>query len=126
MLSWPLFKPPYLRLKTLGTGMRGPSVHHLQRGDVTAIVWGAPGERYRADEEKGSNVTAAEVAGAGTVRDGASCSMRGRVDAEKLTRGKRASMPFVQQCDLVFPLPGRCDEYAGQNPQQQLEVRLQK
>lgn len=106
--------------------MRDLSVHHLQRGDVTAIVWGAPGERCRENEEKGSNVAAAEVAGVGTVRkDGASCSMRGRVDAEKLTRGRRASMPFVQQCDLVFPLPGRCDGFDGQEPQQQLEVWVQ-
>lgn len=106
--------------------MRDPLVHHLQRGDVTAIVWGAPGERCPENEGKGWNAATADVAGVGTVKDyGSSCSMKGRVDAEKLTQRRRASMPFVQQCDLVFPLPGRCDGYDGQEPHQQLEVWVQ-
>lgn len=75
--------------------------HHIQRGDVTAVVWGAPGAAP-ADESG--------AGGAGD--DGCPESSRSTaaapaqaVDAESLTRGRRSENPFVQQCDLIFPLP---------------------
>lgn len=58
---------------------------HTQRGAVTAVVWGAPGVQSRPEE--GPSVDCDEW------------------DAEGLTRGRRAETPFVQQCDLIFPLP---------------------
>lgn len=77
------------------------STHHIQRGDVTAVVWGAPGAAP-ADESG---------AGGGTVGDD-TCPESSRstaraavIDTESLTRGRRSENPFVQQCDLIFPLP---------------------
>lgn len=68
------------------------SAHNTQRGDVTAVVWGAPGAPpAKAGESTGTAVSPSSAAGA--------------VDAEALTRGRRADAPLVQQCDLVFPLP---------------------
>lgn len=35
------------------------------------------------------------------------------VDSEELTRGRRAATPFVQQCDLFFPLPDSHGDVGG-------------
>lgn len=92
------------------------STQHTQRGDVTAVVWGAPGISPKGEKSAG----AAGAAGGGSFDESTTfCSTSSRstppggeggvvvVDAEALTRGRRAETPFVQQCDLVFPLPGR-------------------
>lgn len=109
------------------------SAHHAQRGDVTAIVWGSPGalppvEHQSAaasaspsDTADTAAVAAAAAAAPGVASTGGgaaavsaaggdefpSSASRWKVDAEALTRGRRAGTPFVQQCDLVFPLPDR-------------------
>lgn len=83
------------------------SSHHTQRGDVTAVVWGAPGAFPEGEK------SAAALAGSGSWDDSTCRSASSRstppgaavVNAEALTRGRRAETPFVQQCDLVFPLP---------------------
>lgn len=64
------------------------SAHHTQRGDITAVVWGEPGSRPSLPKENETTEKTAEV-----------------VDSEELTKGRRAATPFVQQCDLLFPLP---------------------
>eukprot|EP00903_Cladosiphon_okamuranus_P015557 g14362.t1 len=89
--------------------------HHIQRGDVTAVVWGAPGaEGQSSGPGRGpagdagdacpdsSRYTAPAAAAAAAAAAGAGAAV---VDAESLTRGRRSENPFVQQCDLVFPLP---------------------
>eukprot|EP00752_Nemacystus_decipiens_P004676 g4264.t1 len=81
--------------------LRDYSSHHTQRGDVTAVVWGAPGAA--PSDESGAGGPG------GDAREESSRSTAPRaevVDAESLTRGRRSENPFVQQCDLVFPLPG--------------------
>lgn len=65
------------------------SAHHTQRGDVTGVVWGDPGLRPSLSRENETSENTAEV-----------------VDSEELTRGRRGATPFVQQCDLIFLLPG--------------------
>ncbi|CAM9510281.1 unnamed protein product [Ectocarpus sp. 12 AP-2014] len=90
--------------------------HNTQRGDVTAVVWGAPG--------------ATPATGASTTTVPAS-SAEGTVDAEALTRGRRADTPFVQQCDLVFPLPDQDGESDGHDhgdtqEKQQKQLEMEK
>lgn len=86
------------------------SAHHIQRGDVTAVVWGAPGERPPTSLDSGENnappLPPTPTAAAASAGHGADHSRsRWRVDSEALTRGRRDATPFVQQCDLIFPLP---------------------
>ncbi|CBN77262.1 conserved unknown protein [Ectocarpus siliculosus] len=92
------------------------SAHNTQRGDVTAVVWGAPGSPPATGESTG------------TVRPS---SAAGSVDAEALTRGRRADTPFVQQCDLVFPLPDQDGESDGHDhgdtqEKQQKQLEMEK
>lgn len=68
------------------------SSNHVQRGDVTAVVWGAPGTRPPLPTNKPGDEAE---------------DRWWMVDAEELTRGRRAETPFVQQCDLIFPLADR-------------------
>lgn len=79
------------------------SAHHTQRGDVTAVVWGYPGARPSVEKES------AAAGAAVTLGDEPHLPSTWKVDAEALTRGRRAGTPFVQQCDLIFPLPDRTD-----------------
>lgn len=108
------------------------SAQHTQRGDVTAVVWGTPGTSPQGEEKSAAAVAAAAAAAHG----GVSCSTSSRsstppggeagvgvVDAEALTRGRRAETPFVQQCDLVFPLPGRDSGYGGGDVLKEQQVR---
>lgn len=99
------------------------SAHHAQRGDATAVVWGAPGARPTAENQSAVTAAATQECGAPS---------RGwRVDAEKLTRRRRAATPFVQQCDLVFPLPVEVDgsgtsndgSICGEDRREQSKVR---
>ncbi|CAN0180358.1 unnamed protein product, partial [Ectocarpus fasciculatus] len=94
------------------------SAHNTQRGDVTAVVWGAPGAPPATGGSTSSTVGPSSAAGA--------------VDAEALTRGRRAATPLVQQCDFVFPLPdqdgdgdghGHGDAHEKQQKQLEMEKR---
>lgn len=60
--------------------------HHSERGAVTAVVWGSPG-----------------IQGPRGAKDPSVAF--DTLNAEELTRGRRAETPFIQQCDLIFPLP---------------------
>lgn len=79
------------------------SAHHYQRGDVTAVVWGAPGAAPREADGADSDVCRRQSSSTQVDSQPAAAV----VNAEELTRGRRAETPFVQQCDLVFPLPDR-------------------
>ncbi|CAN0189466.1 unnamed protein product [Ectocarpus sp. 4 AP-2014] len=92
------------------------SAHNTQRGDVTAVVWGAPGASPATGESTA------------TVRPS---SAAGAVDAEALTRGRRADTPFVQQCDLVFSLQDQDGESDGHDhgdtqEKQQNQLEMEK
>lgn len=98
----------------------GYSTHHIQRGDVTAVVWGAPGAAPAAD---GSGDACPESSSSKT-RAAATTTATAVVDAESLTRGRRSENPFVQQCDLVFPLPGRESFDGGAGVLEEQEVGM--
>ena len=115
------------------------SAHHAQRGDVTAIVWGSPDAQASVEHESAAAASgaagsappsdtaaaaAATASAAASAAGGDACTpptSRWKVDAEALTRGRRADTPFVQQCDLIFPLAdpdvegcgAGCDDGAG-------------
>lgn len=95
------------------------SAHHLQRGDVTAVVWGAPGAAP-ADENGagGPGDVACPESSRSTARAAVAV-----LDAESLTRGRRSENPFVQQCDLVFPLPDQESSDGGTGALEEQEVR---
>ncbi|CAM9399291.1 unnamed protein product, partial [Scytosiphon promiscuus] len=84
------------------------SAHHYQRGDVTAVVWGAPGAAAAAtpqDDSADHNGVCRRPSSSTPAGSRQPAASPAAVDAEALTRGRRAATPFVQQCDLVFPFP---------------------